>query len=280
MIKTLDHIIVAVNNLEEAEQNYQKILGINPSWRGHHKEWGTSNSLFSFQNTYLELLAATGEGMGAQLVKNKIKNDGEGLMGIVLGTDDLEAVRNKLIALGYSLPSQSNGEGINTNNNSKRSWVNQFLPIELTRGLFSFIIQHKEGYLPEAKTLDNNFVKKLDHVVIKTNNADSFIDVYNKIFDIRLALDKFIETWKRRILFFRLNKTTIEVIEEKDESKISKDILWGLAWEVDDINKKIDELVADGKDVSEIKKGVKENTLVATIKSQTHNVPTLLIQYV
>ena len=280
MIKTLDHLIVAVNNLEEAEQNYQKILGINPSWRGHHKEWGTSNSLFSFQNTYLELLAATGEGMGAQLVKNKIKNDGEGLMGIVLGTDDLEAVRNKLIALGYSLPSQSNGEGINTNNNSKRSWVNQFLPIELTRGLFSFIIQHKEGYLPEAKKLDNNFVKKLDHIVIKTNNADSFIDVYNKIFDIRLALDKFIETWKRRMLFFRLNKTTIEVIEEKDESKISKDILWGLAWEVDDINKKIDELVADGKDVSEIKKGVKENTLVATIKSQTHNVPTLLIQYV
>jgi len=280
MIKTLDHLIVAVNNLEEAEQNYQKILGINPSWRGHHKEWGTSNSLFSFQNTYLELLAATGEGMGAQLVKNKIKNDGEGLMGIVLGTDDLEAVRNKLIALGYSLPSQSNGEGINTNNNSKRSWVNQFLPIELTRGLFSFIIQHKEGYLPEAKKLDNNFVKKLDHIVIKTNNADSFIDVYNKIFDIRLALDKFIETWKRRMLFFRLNKTTIEVIEEKDESKISQDILWGLAWEVEDISKKIDELIADGTDVSEIKKGVKENTLVATIKSHTHNVPTLLIQYV
>jgi catechol 2,3-dioxygenase-like lactoylglutathione lyase family enzyme/predicted enzyme related to lactoylglutathione lyase len=280
MIESLDHVIIAVNNLEKAEQNYQKILGIKPSWRGNHKEWGTSNSLFSFQNTYLELLAATEEGMGAQLVKNKIKNDGEGLMGIVLGTDDLEAVRNKLIALGFSLPSQSNGEGINTNNNSKRSWVNQFLPIELTRGLFSFIIQHKEGYLPEAKKLDNNFVKKLDHIVIKTNNADSFIDVYNKIFDIRLALDKFIETWKRRMLFFRLNKTTIEVIEEKDESKISQDILWGLAWEVEDISKKIDELIADGTDVSEIKKGVKENTLVATIKSHTHNVPTLLIQYV
>ena len=72
MIKSLDHLIIAVNNLEEAEQNYQKILGINPSWRGHHKEWGTSNSLFNLQNTYLELLAATGDGVGAQLVKNKI----------------------------------------------------------------------------------------------------------------------------------------------------------------------------------------------------------------
>ena len=255
-------------------------MGIKASWRGYHKEWGTSNSLFNLQNTYLELLAATGDGVGAQLVKNKIKNDGEGLMGIVFGTNDLDSLRVKLINRGYSLPDQSHGEGINSNNNFKRSWVNQFLPIELTRGLFSFIIQHKEGYLPEAKKLDNNFVKKLDHIVIKTNNADSFIDVYNKIFDIRLALDKFIETWKRRMLFFRLNKTTIEVIEEKDESEISQDILWGLAWEVEDISKKIDELIANGTDVSEIKKGVKENTLVATIKSHTHNVPTLLIQYV
>ena len=280
MIKSLDHLIIAVNNLEEAEQNYQNILGIKASWRGHHKEWGTSNSLFNLQNTYLELLAATGDGVGAQLVKNKIKNDGEGLMGIVFGTNDLDSLRVKLINRGYSLPDQSHGEGINSNNNSKRSWVNQFLPIELTRGLFSFIIQHKEGYLPEAKKLDNNFVKKLDHIVIKTNNADSFIEVYNKIFDIRLALDKFIETWKRRMLFFRLNKTTIEVIEEKDKSEISQDMLWGLAWEVEDIDKKIDELIANGTIVSQIKKGVKENTLVATIKSHTHNVPTLLIQYV
>ena len=91
---------------------------------------------------------------------------------------------------------------------------------------------------------------------------------------------KIIKTWKRRKLFFRLNKTTIEVIEEKDESETPQDILWGLAWEVEDISKKIDELIADGTDVSKIKKGVKENTLVATIKSHTHNVPTLLIQYV
>ena len=74
MIKSLDHLIIAVNNLEEAEQNYQKILGINPSWRGHHKEWGTSNSLFNLQNTYLELLAATGDGVGVHnLLKIKLK---------------------------------------------------------------------------------------------------------------------------------------------------------------------------------------------------------------
>ena len=35
----------------------------------------------------------------------------------------------------------------------------------------------------------------------------------------------------------------------------------------------------ENKDSSEIKKGVKENTLVITVKSHTHNVPTLFIQH-
>ena len=280
MIDSLDHVIIAVNNLEEAEQNYQNILGIKPSWRGRHKEWGTSNSLFNLQNTYLELLAVTGDGVGAQLVKNKIKNDGEGLMGIAFGTNDLESLRIKLINHGYSLSDQSYGETLHVDNNFKRSWINQFLPIELTRGLFLFIIQHKEGHLPEAKKYTDNIVKKLDHIVIQTNDPDSFIEIYNKIFDLKLSLDKFIETWQRRILFFKLNKTIIEVIEEKDKNESPKDKLWGLAWEVEDIHKKKDELEAIGVDISEIKKGVKENTLVTTVKCHTHNVPTLLIQHV
>ena len=280
MIESLDHVIIAVNNLEEAEQNYQNILGIKPSWRGRHKEWGTSNSLFNLQNTYLELLAVTGDGVGAQLVKNKIKNDGEGLMGIAFGTNDLESLRIKLINHGYSLSDQSYGETLHVDNNFKRSWINQFLPLELTRGLFLFIIQHKEGHLPEAKKYTDNIVKKLDHVVIQTNDPDGFIEIYNKIFDLKLSLDKFIETWQRRILFFKLNKTIIEVIEEKDKNESPKDKLWGLAWEVEDIHEKKRELEAIGVDISEIKKGVKENTLVTTVKCHTHNVPTLLIQHV
>ena len=120
-------------------------------------------------------------------------------------------------------------------------------------------------------------INKLDHVVINTNDADGFIKVYKNIFNIRLALDKVIEHWKSRMLFFRVNKTTIEVIEKKDEND-SKDSLWGLAWEVDSIEEAYKRLTKEGVEISSIKEGLKENTLVATIKSHTHNVPTLLIE--
>ena len=53
MIKNVDHIIIAVEDLESAEDNYTKIFGIEPVWRGFHNELGTSNVLFNFENTYL-----------------------------------------------------------------------------------------------------------------------------------------------------------------------------------------------------------------------------------
>ena len=65
MIETLDHLIIAVQDLDEAEENYIKIFGIPPVWKGTHKELGTANVIFNFKNTYFELLSANGDGLGA-----------------------------------------------------------------------------------------------------------------------------------------------------------------------------------------------------------------------
>ena len=145
-----------------------------------------------------------------------------------------------------------------------------------SRELFIFIIEHTEGSFSEYEYEDISRVKKLDHVVINTQNADNFISIYRDVYKIRLALDKTIEHWKRRMLFFRTNATTIEVIEEKDKKEVA-DELWGLAWEVKSIEDAHKRLTIDGVDVTPIKEGLKKGTLVATIKSNTCNVPTLLI---
>jgi catechol 2,3-dioxygenase-like lactoylglutathione lyase family enzyme len=278
MISTLDHLIIAVKDLDEAEKDYTKIFGIPPVWRGEHKELGTINSIFNFENTYFELLASKGSGLGADLVNSALKQDGEGLTGIVLGTDNIKDAHASISSAGYGIGEISDGEGSNSDNVNIRRWQNLFLPPELTRGLFSFVIEHTDGELPYSN-YQTSSISKLDHVVINTNDADGFISVYKDIFKIRLALDKVIEHWKKRMLFFRLNKTTIEVIESKD-GQPANDKLWGLAWEVKNIEVVYQRLIGEGIDVSPVQKGIKENTLVATIKSHTHNVPTLLIEHV
>jgi catechol 2,3-dioxygenase-like lactoylglutathione lyase family enzyme len=278
MIKTLDHLIVAVSDIDEAEKNYSKVFGADPVWRGEHAEYGTENSLFNFNNTYFELLAAKGDGLGAMLVNHALQETGEGLLGIVFGTDNLKETHQTLLDKGFLLGDISNGEGANFKNNKIRKWKNLFLPPELTRGIFSFLIEHTEGHLSIVDKFEPSMVNKLDHVVINTNDADGFIDIYKDVFNIILALDKFVDEWKSRMLFFRLNKTTIEVIEKKNDEE-PKDSLWGLSWEVDNIEEAYERLEKAGVEITPIKKGIKENTMVATIKSHTHNVPTLLIQH-
>lgn len=277
MIENVDHIIVVVEDLSLAEQNYKKIFGIDPVWRGKHEELGTANVLFNFENTYFELLAVNGSGIGADLVNHTINEKGEGLLGLVLGTKNIVQFRDSAIENGYPLSEISTGHGINEQN-EKREWLYQFLPYELTRGIFSFVIEHKSPDLPLLAS-DKSTVNKLEQVVIKTNDVNGFIKIYRDIYGIRLALDSFIETWKKRILFFRLNKTTIEVIEDNNDKDLPNDSLWGLAWGVQDIKQTRERLLSMNIEVSDIRPGVKEDTLVATISSHTNNVPTLLIEH-
>ena len=177
--------------------------------------------------------------------------------------------------LGIVLGEPADGEGINHKDSQIRKWKNLFLPPELTRGIFAFLIEHLEGSL-EMPSFKEDSIHKLDHLVINTNDADGFIKIYKDFFGLRLALDIFNDHWKKRMLFFRLNKTTLEVIEDND---LLQDHLWGLAWEVKDIEAYRKRLQSEGVDVSPIRKGLKENTLVSTVESNTHNVPTLIIQH-
>ena len=202
---------------------------------------------------------------------------GDHLAGIVLGTKNIDLTKEALYKIGHAVEIGS-GEGVNEKDGKIRRWKNIFLPKTLSRGLLIFIIEHIEGNLPEYENQDPSKVKKLDHVVINTQDADSFIGIYRDAYKIRLALDKTIEHWNRRMLFFRTNATTIEVIEEKDKKELA-DELWGLAWEVDSIEDAHKRLVSSGVEVTPIKEGLKKGTLVATIKSHTCNVPTLLIEH-
>ena len=279
MISRLDHLIVAAKDLDEAESNYKKIFGVDPVWRGEHKELGTANVIFNFKNTYFELLASNGVGLGSDFVNTTIEESGEGLIGFVLGSENIKLTFDSIKNKGHLLGDISDGEGTNLKNNETRKWKNLFLPLELTRGIFTFIIEHTEGNLPMPNHFNDASINKLDHVVITTNDADGFIEIYRDIFDIRLALDKVIEHWDTRMLFFRLNETTIEVVAKEHNNK-NPDELWGLAWEVESIAKTRKRLINEGVEITEIKDGIKENTLVATIKSHTYDVPTLLIQHI
>lgn len=279
MIEKLDHLVIAVSDLDSAVESYTKLFGYGPSWRGVHEQLGTANALFPVENTYLELLASNGnEGAGAAMIKATLELNGEGLAGLVLGTSNIQDLKESLLESGVELQDLALGEGVDSDQGLKRTWKNLFLPFSLTRGMFAFIIQHESGELPSVHGRSSSTINKLDHVVVNTNDPEGFKSLYGDTFGIRLALDQTVEKWGGRMLFFRLNHTTIEVIGKPDEDDPT-DKLWGLAWSVEDLKATHQRLVKEGLEISEVKAGRKENTLVCSVKSDTCNVPTLLIQH-
>ena len=279
MIKSIDHILIAVKNLEESSLQYEKVLGLKPTWRGKHPSLGTENILFPLENLYLELIAGTSEGFLADQVNDHIKENGESIFGIALEVENIEEVFQSKEYSNFQNIKITSGEGINLDSGAKREWKNIMLPKESTRGVFTLLIEHTSGILPKYESFENDQVERLDHIVINSNDPDGLIELYRDTYGIRLALDQYVEKWGGRMLFFRTNQTTIEAIGINNDADRPIDKAWGLAWTTKDIKKMHARLVSEGVEISDVKDGRKPKTLVATIKSHTCNVPTLLIEH-
>ena len=117
----------------------------------------------------------------------------------------------------------------------------------------------------------------VDHLVLRTANAAECIDLFGGQLGIRLALDKTVPEWGGRMLFFRTGKLTLEVIESQRE-KPDADNFWGIAYQCHDLEQTAANLAARGISLSEIRPGRKQGSIVATLKSHSLGIPTLLIQ--
>ena len=49
MLSALDHVVVAVRDLDAATASYERLLGRPPSWRGDHPAHATANTLFRLE---------------------------------------------------------------------------------------------------------------------------------------------------------------------------------------------------------------------------------------
>ena len=82
------------------------------------------------------------------------------------------------------------------------------------------------------------------------------------------------------MLFFRSAGVTLEFVASISPAPApaGPDRLYGVAYRVPDLAACRERLVRAGLDVSDIRDGQKRGTIVATVRSGTAGVPTLLVQ--
>lgn len=274
----IDHIIIAVEDLQKAGQEYALMLGRAPSWHGTHPDYGSANILFRLDNCYLELLAADGEGWAGDMIRGVLEKQGQSLCALVFGTQDSAAFLENARANGLDVADPVAGHGIDTASGKTRKWRNMHWDDSAARGIFSFCIEHDDvSALPMAEIRGDGPVTAVDHVVVQTKSADAAKKFYGAQLGIRLALEQDVPDWGGTQLFFRSNSMSIEVIAS--EKAKEEDSLWGLALKTDNIVATQKRLSDAGIKVSEVREGRKPGTKVCTAKSHVCDVPTLLIEH-
>jgi catechol 2,3-dioxygenase-like lactoylglutathione lyase family enzyme len=120
----------------------------------------------------------------------------------------------------------------------------------------------------------------IDHVVVHTAAPERAIALWRDRMGLRLALDREFPARHLRLLFFRSGGITLEYASPLPATgdPAGVDRLYGVSYRVSDLVARRGRLLAAGVEVSEPRPGMRAGTTVASVRSGTAGVPTLLLQ--
>jgi hypothetical protein len=86
--------------------------------------------------------------------------------------------------------------------------------------------------------------------------------------------------WDARLMFFRCGDLIIEVFQRLSKSpEATDDRFYGLSWRIDDAEAAHRQLLDEGFDVSDVRKGRRPGTRVISVRNRTACVSTLLLEH-
>jgi methylmalonyl-CoA/ethylmalonyl-CoA epimerase len=100
MIRKIEHIGIAVKDLEQAEKLFEKLLGVKPYKREEVKSEKVLTSFFRIGDIKIELLAPTSDD---SVIKKFTDKHGEGFHHIAYATDDIYSEMQRLRKEGFEL---------------------------------------------------------------------------------------------------------------------------------------------------------------------------------
>lgn len=293
LVDRIDHIVVAVRDVETAGPTMARLLGSAPTWQGVQPAEGTANALFRLANVTIELLApdgpaATQPGTAGASLQAFVDDRGEGLFRLDFGTHDLEGVCARLRAAGIEAGEPEDALSHDDPSGAWRRFRVIELPASSNRGIRTRVVEDTSSVdiVPPSQPLtdDGSCVARLDHVVIMTSDPEHALAFYGETLGLRLALDRTFEKRGVRLIFFRTGGLTLEIGSspggggDLGRAETETDVLWGLAHQVLDADLARTRIEDAGYGVSGVRDGHKAGTRVFTVDDAPLGVPTLVIQ--
>jgi len=96
----IDHLAVAVADLDEAVDRFRRLLGIEPAWYGENEEFEVRIALFHVGAVKLELLEGTSP---ASTVSRFVEKRGPGLHHVCIAVEDLKNTLERVRTEGFEV---------------------------------------------------------------------------------------------------------------------------------------------------------------------------------
>ncbi len=87
MFKGVDHVVIAVKDLDAAVGRYEAIYGVQVSERREAPPAGMKMAFFHFEDSYIELVSSLGD-QGP--IARRLADSGEGVHVVAMKVDDIE----------------------------------------------------------------------------------------------------------------------------------------------------------------------------------------------
>ena len=272
MLTHFKSILITSENIEESHEQFNKLFGHDTSDMCNDSDLKIYSH--SLKNGSIELCENKNQKDIFYYSQLKKHNQDNGIQALSIISDDIFGDHKKFKQMNLNI---SDIEEIDFNFRNRKNVKSRLFSLKKTNSSdLNLLIFDKDTSLSNKGNYEDDTISKFNQIIIYTPDAEYLRNLFTEKLGIRLALDKIFNFGEKdiRMMFFRIGGVTLEVIENPDSKSLS---YGGVGWHSENISKCHKRLIDSNFELSEIRKGRKPGTVVATIRNAPLKMPTIII---
>ena len=272
MLTHFKSILITSENIEESHKQFNKLFGHDTSDICNDSDLKIYTH--SLKNGSIELYENKNQKDIFYYSQLKKHNQDNGIQALSIISDDIFGDHKKFKQMNLNI---SDIEEIDFNFRNRKNVKSRLFSLKKTNSSdLNLLIFDKDTSLSNKGNYEDDTISKFNQIIIYTPDVEYLRNLFTEKLGIRLALDKVFNFGEKdiRMMFFRIGGVTLEVIENPDSESLS---YGGVGWHSENISKCHKRLIDSNFELSEIRKGRKPGTVVATVRNAPLKMPTIII---